>query len=188
MTAEIYTSKPIELSPAMRRACFKHAVLEFHKVDHSGASFQGRVFFNNPEANEQTPQTLENGNAGRFHIFGHGRCWGDPGHCCVPTERRAFDPRSPHPLTPREVQVDVTQALQNVARKSEPLKITVVPVIYSAPEESDRKDCFHFDGLTLKLRSSHGLLEDPVLESLDTLKAPSPKRSPSRRSSGGQAT
>jgi hypothetical protein len=182
MTAEIYTSKPIELSPAMRRAGFKHAVLEFHKVDHSGASFQARVFFNNPEATEETPQTLENGYAGRFHILGHGRCWGDPGHCCVPTEHRPFDNRSPHPLTPREVEVDVTDALKKAAIKGDPLRITVVPVIYSAPEQSDMMDCFHFDGLTIRLRSSHGLLEDPIL---DALKTPSPKRTSGRRRSGG---
>jgi hypothetical protein len=164
MMAQKYTSKPIRLSPAMRRAAFKRAVLQFHQVDHSGASFQARIFFNNPRANESTPMTMEQGYAGRFHVFGHGRCWGDPGHCDVPAERRPFDPRSPHPLTPREVEVVVTDALRKVALQSETVTITVVPVIYAATDERDRKDCFHFKNLTLLLRSSHGLLEGPLPE------------------------
>lgn len=161
MMAKTYTSKPIPLSPAMRRATFKRAVLQLHEVDHSGASFQGRVFFNNPEANETTEMTLDTGYAGRFHIFGHGRCWGDVGHCDLPKERRPFDTRSPHPLTPREVEIIVTDALLRVARQAETVTITVVPVIYAASEQSDMEDCFHFNGLTLLLRSSHGLLELP---------------------------
>jgi hypothetical protein len=165
MMAQKYTSKPIRLSPAMRRAAFRRAVLQLHQVDHSGASFQARIFFNNPRANENTPTTLEQGYAGRFHVFGHGRCWGDPGHCDVPTERRPFDPRSPHPLTPREVEVVVTDALRKVALESETVTITVVPVIYAATDERDRKDCFHFKNLTLLLRSSQGLLEGPFPES-----------------------
>lgn len=164
MMAQKYTSKPIRLSPAMRRAAFKRAVLQFHKVDHSGASFQARIFFNNPRANEKTPMTLEEGYAARFHIFGHGRCWGDAGHCDVPTARRPFDVRSPHPLTPREVEVVVTDALRKVALQTDTLTITVVPVIYAASDKRDMKDCFHFKDLTLLLRSSHGLLENPAAE------------------------
>ena len=162
MMAQKYTSKPIRLSPAMRRAAFKRALLQFHKVDHSGASFQARIFFNNPRANEMTPMTLEEGYAARFHIFGHGRCWGDAGHCDVPTERRPFDRRSPHPLTPREVEVVVTDALRKVALQTDTVTITVVPVIYAAADKRDMKDCFHFKHLTLLLRSSHGLLEGPA--------------------------
>jgi hypothetical protein len=148
----------------MRRAAFKRAVLQFHKVDHSGASFQARIFFNNPRANEKTPMTLEEGYAARFHIFGHGRCWGDAGHCDVPTVRRPFDVRSPHPLTPREVEVVVTDALRKVALQTDTVTITVVPVVYAAADKRDMKDCFHFENLTLLLRSSHGLLESAVPE------------------------
>ena len=169
MMAQKYTSKPIRLSPAIRRAAFKRAVLQFHKVDHSGASFQARIFFNNPKANEKTPMTLEEGYAARFHIFGHGRCWGDAGHCDVPTVRRPFDVRSPHPLTPREVEVVVTDALRKVALQTDTVTITVVPVIYAAADKRDMKDCFHFKNLTLLLRSSHGLLESAAPEFRPTI-------------------
>jgi hypothetical protein len=59
----------------------------------------------------------------------------------------------------------VTDALRKVALESETVTITVVPVIYAASDERDRKDCFHFKNLTLLLRSSHGLLEGPFPES-----------------------
>lgn len=159
MIAKKYTSKSIALSSAMRKGEFKHAILEFHKVDHSGASFQARVFFNNSRASKDTPMTLEKGYAGKFHIFGHGRCWGDTGHCHVQQTPRPFDNRSPHPLTPREVRVEVTDALKRVAQKESKLVITVVPVIYATLEKGEKQDCFHFSGLTLRIRSSYGLLE-----------------------------
>jgi hypothetical protein len=161
MMSKKYTSKPIRLTPAIRQAAFKHALLLFHKVDHSGASYEARIFFNNSSAIESTPRTLECGYAGKFNIFGHGRCWGDEGHCMVQSERRLFDNRSPHPLTPREVTINVTQALRKAAIEGDKLVITVVPVVRASASRTDAKDCFHFDGLSLKIRSSHGLLEDP---------------------------
>jgi tyrosinase len=160
MIAKKYTSKSIKLSPAMLRCEFKHAILEFHQVDHSGASYQARIFFNNPKATEKTPLLAEQGYAGKFHIFGHGRCFGDKGHCHIPAQRRPFDTRSPHPLTPREVTVEVTDALKLAARASEELIITVVPIIYASYDRAKRQDCFHFDGMRIRLRSSYGLFAE----------------------------
>jgi tyrosinase len=154
MVARKFTSKPIALPAAVRTAAFKHAELDFFEVDHSGASYQGRVFFNNPSADENTPRELESGYAGAFHIFGHGGCFGEVGHCEV-MERRADDTRNRHPLTPTEVSVDVTQTLRHVASRDQ-LTVTVVPVILSATPKSDTEDCFHFDGMRLLLRNPHG--------------------------------
>jgi len=164
MMSQKYTSQPIALTPAIRKTDFKRADLIFHDVDHSGPSYQGRVFFNNPEADESTPRTLEKGFAGEFTIFAHGRCWGDQGHCMVPEQRREFDQRSPHPLTPRPVAVNVTAALRKAARETDKISVTVVPVVKSYLDEEEAKDCFHFNKLSLRIRSSHGLLEDPYLK------------------------
>ena len=54
---------------------------------------------NRPDATGETPRDAVNGYVGSFHVFGHGGCWGDVGHCEV-RERRAYDPRPAHPLTP----------------------------------------------------------------------------------------
>src|SRR6266496_260174 len=83
-----YLSPAIELTPLA--AGFARADLEFHGVDHSGASFEARIFFNNPGATAATEKTPANGYAGAFHIFGHGGCYGDLGHCEVKGLPRAF--------------------------------------------------------------------------------------------------
>lgn len=154
MMARKFTSKPIALPTAVRTAAFKHAELDFFEVDHSGASYQGRVFFNNASADENTPRDLASGYAGAFHIFGHGGCFGEVGHCEV-MERRPNDTRNLHPLTPTEVTVDVTETLRHVAAHDQ-LTVTVVPVVLSATPKSDVEDCFHFDGMRLLLRNPHG--------------------------------
>jgi hypothetical protein len=166
VTSKKYTSRPIPLTKEIRRAAFRHAELIFQNVDLSGPSYEGRVFFNNPAADAKTPQLPESGYAGKFTIFGAGRCWGDEGHCTVPESRREYDPRSPHQLTPRRVTLVVTQALLRAARETSRLNITVVPVVLAARERMGTRDCFHFDGMSLRIRSSHGLLEDPTVKNI----------------------
>ena len=60
---------------------FARADLVFEGVDHSRASYEVRVFLNNPEATDATPKDPDRGYAGRFVVFGHGGCFGDAGHC-----------------------------------------------------------------------------------------------------------
>ncbi len=166
MMSKKYTSKPIPLTAEIRRAGFRHATLVFQNVELSGPTYEGRIFFNNSGANENTAQVVENGFAGKFTILGVGQCWGDEGHCEVPEAKREFDQRSPHQLTPRRVAVNVTEALLRVARTSLQLNVTVVPVVLATRSNEEAKDCFHFDGLALRIRSSHGLLEDPTMKNL----------------------
>ncbi len=58
---------------------FSRADLEFIGVDHSGASYEARVFVNNPSADIGTQTNEANGYAGSYYIFGHGGCFGDIG-------------------------------------------------------------------------------------------------------------
>src|SRR6266487_6824015 len=72
---------------------FRRADIEFHGVDHSGPSFEARVFLNNPDATETTEMTEENGYAGSFHVYGYGR-W--PGSENASGQPQALDePRAP---------------------------------------------------------------------------------------------
>jgi hypothetical protein len=140
-----YISDPIVLpagdSPDTR------ADLVFYGVDHSGPSFQARIFFDNPDADEATELTPEQGFAGAFHIFGHGGCFGEHGHCDVPTEPRdPFDHRPPHQLTPVTKTVIVTDAVQRHAGQS--VRVTVVPVVRSAGGLK-RQDALQFDSMRL---------------------------------------
>src|SRR5215213_2955245 len=97
--AKIYVSDPIALDLESMENRFYRADLEIYGLEHGGASYEGRVFINNRNANQETPKTAENGYAGSFYVFGHGGCFGDPGHCDVSEHRREYDLRLSHPLT-----------------------------------------------------------------------------------------
>ncbi|MBV9365804.1 MAG: hypothetical protein JO286_18060 [Solirubrobacterales bacterium] len=113
---------------------FTRADIEFLGIDHAGSSYEGRVFLNNPEADEQTPRAREVGYAGSYFIFGHGGCLGDVGHCDV-KPRDPFDPRPGHPLTPGRKVLIATEALRRILPVAE-ITITVVPLIRSVGPKS----------------------------------------------------
>lgn len=108
------------------------ADLIFYGVDHSGPTYEGRVFLNNPKASEKTAMTAEEGYAGSFMVFGHGGCFGSEGHC-APNDRFSdeFDRRPPHPLTPQTLSVTITEALARVA--ADQVEVDVVPVVLADP-------------------------------------------------------
>lgn len=130
--APTFTSEPIDVStldPDPTRAD-----IGLHDIDHAGASYEGRVYLNNPEADESTGYD-DPSYAGSFHIFGHGGCLGDPGHCEVKA-RRKYDPRPSHPLTRAKKKVVATDAVRRVIQQGEPVTVTVVPMVEPLPYES----------------------------------------------------
>jgi hypothetical protein len=113
---------------------FSRADLVFHEIDHSGPSFEARVFLDNPRADTDTPLEDENGYVGSFHIFGHGGCFGDPGHCDITERPHPFDRRPPHQLTPQTRLVVVTEAVKRLAQTAgDTVGVTVVPVVEPLP-------------------------------------------------------
>jgi tyrosinase len=119
---------------------FTRADLTFTGVDHSGGSYEVRLFLNNPGATADTARTAENGYAGRFTVFGHGGCYGDEGHCDVPVSSAdPTDLRPTHPLTPQGTFVTITEALQRLLAGGGRLAtVTLVPVSIT-PRQADRK-------------------------------------------------
>jgi hypothetical protein len=137
-----YDSDPIPLPDPDED--FTRADLVISGLDHSGPSFEGRVYFDNADADESTPRDPASGYAGSFWIFGHGGCYGDEGHCEVPTEPRdPFDYREPHPLSPVTKTVIVTDAVRE-KRGADAVQVTVVPVVASG-RRAKRQDVLHFD-------------------------------------------
>jgi tyrosinase len=132
-TGPTYTSKPLNLD-ALDLSPYR-ADIEFHEVDHAGASYEGRVYLNNPEANEQTGYD-DPSYAGSYHVFGHGGCLGDPGHCEVEPRRR-YDPRPAHPLTRAKKVVIATEAISRARKDGGKATVTVVPIIEPLPYEPD---------------------------------------------------
>jgi len=141
-----YVSKAIPCDPL--RKPFRRADLIFDGVEHGGPSFEARVFLNNEKADAKTPKDSKNGYAGSFHIFGHGGCFGDVGHCEVRGTPRQYDPRPAHPLTPARKVLIATEALRRVG-KSKAMKITVVPIVRSESLEGNYDDVLKFDKISV---------------------------------------
>jgi hypothetical protein len=151
VTTAPVTVGPIELPPRAEAGRYTRAQLEFREVDHSGRSMDVRVYLDRTDANADTP--LDDPSfAGRFHIFGHGGCAGDLGHCELPAERDPFDFRLPHPLTPISVIVVITEALNRVldAGATE-FSVTAVPIVhdYGLPLGRDAKTELEFRSVSL---------------------------------------
>jgi hypothetical protein len=105
------------------------ADLIFYGVDHSGSSFQARVYLDAPDADASSGRD-DPRYAGAFHVFGHGGCFGDTGHCDVPDGPvDPFDHDLPHPLTPQTKVVEITDALRrhvDLTKADQKVKLTVV--------------------------------------------------------------
>jgi hypothetical protein len=142
--AKTFTSQPVRIDFASPDHRLTRADLEIDGIDHSEASYEGRIFLNNPQADDKTPRTRENGYAGSFHIFGHGGCMGDEGHCEVNEEgRERYDFRNPHPLTLATKRVTVTDVLRALAQNHKEITVTIVPVVTAANELCDTENVFH---------------------------------------------
>lgn len=108
----------------------EHVDLCLSGIDESGPSYEGRVFINNPAANESTAKTPENGYAASFYVFGHEGCIGDPGHCEWEPGVREFDKRGQHMNLPIDVIVSVRDAVERELKNgNRRLQVTIVPVL-----------------------------------------------------------
>ena len=132
-----------------QKAEFTRADLRFHDVDHSGTSYEARIFLNNPNADENTATTPDAGYAGSFHIFGHGGCYGSIGHCDVPVSRRKYDLRQPHPLVPVEKHVQITEALTHALKDQGSIHVTIVAIVRPATQDVDSDTVLKFKSLDL---------------------------------------
>jgi hypothetical protein len=109
------------------------ADLTFSGLDHTGPSYEARVFFDKPDAGPDTP--LDDPTyAGSFSVFGHGGCFGDEGHCAVTKPVSVFDRRLPHPLVPATRVLICTEAVkQHIAAGRAQVTVTVVGVVRATP-------------------------------------------------------
>jgi hypothetical protein len=152
-----YVSPPLELPEHDPEDDYVRAEFQFHGVDHSGLSYEARVFLNRTDVDEGTPLELadDGGYVGSFHIFGHGGCYGDVGHCDVPRgPRDPYDLELPHPLTPHKKTVIATDALRRYrnATNASTVTITVIAVVVDPeglPLGRDVPEPLLFDSVSL---------------------------------------
>jgi tyrosinase len=136
----VFISKPIRLPAAVLENKIYRADLEFIGIDHSGASYEGRVFLNNQAATYTTPKEIKSGYAGTIYIFGHGGCFGNEGHCEVKDRNRRYDLRSSHPLTRTNKRLIVTEPLRAIGEEFQEIIVSIVPVISKDIERWITKD------------------------------------------------
>jgi hypothetical protein len=138
-----YISAPIPLNLGSRKAGFERADIEIYGIDQSGASFEGRVFLNNPEATLATPLSLEHGYAGSFHVYGYGIWPADV--ASGPGGKPAASEGIRAPITKTVIS---TEAVRRAAAKSDQARVTVVPVFPGNPPR-DAGDAFKLEGVRI---------------------------------------
>jgi len=146
----MFNGSPTQATLPQHEQDFKSATLEFHNVHHSAETYELRIFINEEDADEST-RLYENPHyAGCFYFFGKGEiCTGDEGHCDLPGERKKFDLRGPHHLTPYKMYKDVTKCMKEVGKEKEAVSVRVVCV-----DKYGKKfeDGIEFEGLSLIYR------------------------------------
>ena len=75
-----FVSRPIAV-PEPVRAGFRQAEVRLHRVPQLERSCFIRVFLNLPDANAAHAHRTTPTYAGYLAVFGHGECFGGPGHC-----------------------------------------------------------------------------------------------------------
>jgi len=123
---ESFVSKPVELPPSAASGRFRRADLVFYGIESRGETYIARVFLDVPGESADTSLEREAGYAGRFVLFGHGGCVGEPGHCDPSENRDPFDVGPPGGLTPQTKTVEITDALKGVV--GDRVVVTVVPI------------------------------------------------------------
>ena len=128
-------TKPVDVATVVRSDDFRRADLEIGGINHTGTSYEGRVFIDNPDADEQTPKD-DPSCAGSFSVFGHGGCFGAEGHCEAPSDRRRFDRRPLARSIRMKKRVKLTEALRRAAQRGGQIQFTIVgvPVSGSSPD------------------------------------------------------
>lgn len=130
-----FVSKPMDV-PENARA-FSKAEVRLHRVPQLERSCFIRVFLNNPDANAATPLD-DPSYAGYLAIFGHGPCYGGPGHCDLPPSRtRPYDLRPRSHNTPRNHRVDVTKTARALLDEQGASSLQITLVVIGADYEED---------------------------------------------------
>lgn len=140
-----YVSRDIDVPPEVR-GTFREAEVRLHRVPQLPRSCFIRVFLNLPDATAETP--LDDPHyAGYLAVFGHGACYGGPGHCDVPTTPRKFDLRPRSHNTPRNHRINVTKRAKALFESgATSLRITLV--VIGADYREDR-ELLRLEGVSL---------------------------------------
>lgn len=131
-----FLSQPIPVPE--RTKGFRKAEVRLHWVPQLVRSCFVRVFLNLPGADARTEWRGNPHFAGYLAIFGHGACYGGPGHCDVPPPRaRDYDHRTRSHNMPRNHRIEVTECARRLLETADELQITLVVIGADYEEEID---------------------------------------------------
>jgi tyrosinase len=141
-----FVSNTINIPETVRTA-FRLAEVRLHRVPQLPRSCFIRVFLNLPDANAHTPLDHP-GYAGYLAIFGHGACYGGPGHCDIPPARvRPYDRRPRSHNTPRNHRINVTACAKRLLESgATALQITLVVI---GADYSEENELLRLEGVSL---------------------------------------
>ena len=124
---EIIVCEPVASAVAVPAAEFRNADFEIGGIRHTGSSYEGLVYINNPDADPDTGADADAGYVGSFNVFGHGGCFGAEGHCeNREDERRRFDNRPLARSIRMKKRVDISAALREAAQSAPEVQFTIV--------------------------------------------------------------
>jgi tyrosinase len=132
---EILVTDAVPASVAVPAADFRNADFEIGGIKHTGSSWEGLVYLDNPAAGAGTGKDAAAGYVGSFTVLGHGGCFGAAGHCDAPDERRRFDNRLLARSIRMKKRVDVSDALRAAARAGGDIQFTIVAKTSDAKPE-----------------------------------------------------
>lgn len=122
----VIVTEPVPATTAVPALDFRNADFEIGGIKHTGSSYEGLVYIDNPQADATTGKDPDKGYAGSFTVLGHGGCFGAEGHCDAPDERRRFDNRLQARAIRMKKRVDVTEPLRAAARAGGEIRFTIV--------------------------------------------------------------
>ncbi|HEY0025870.1 MAG TPA: tyrosinase family protein [Longimicrobium sp.] len=139
-----FVSEPVKVPKGARDP--RRVEVRLHRVPQLDRSCFVRVFLNLPDANANTPPEGDHF-GGYLAVFGHGECFGGPGHCAIPGQARPYDLRPRSHNTPRNHRVNVTQAARALLEKgAATLQVTLVAIGADYREENE---LLRMEGLSL---------------------------------------
>ena len=108
-----FNASPTQYSVAELADGFESVILEFHNVGHPlEGTREIRVFVNQPDANAETATEGNIHYAGSRILLGKTMCFGEDGHCNIPTNRQKFDVRVRPPMKPIKIYMNITRTMQ----------------------------------------------------------------------------
>jgi tyrosinase len=142
-----FLSKPISITDSAKG--FRRAEIRLHWVPQLMRSCFVRAFLNQPGADASTPVQNNPNFAGYLSIFGHGPCYGGPGHCDVPPPRsRDYDLRTRSHNTPRNHRIDVTKCAKKLLDGTNELQIKLLVI---GADYGEDHDLLKLEGVSLAL-------------------------------------